>query len=128
MKEALEEKANPEGDKKAGVKAQIDTSKYALDSKRTFKKNYKGINYKEGKINYYNTFNKEVKLYVENSEEKIKWLENAYIKDNWSKSIVIIKLQNNQNLFFERNKYNEQHYKEFNENIKEDIHLLRLNE
>ena len=131
LKEALEEKANPGGDKKAGGKAQIDTSKYALDSKRTFKKNYKGINYKEGKINYYDTFNKEVKEYVENSEEKIKLLENAYRKDNWSKSIVGIKLQNNKNLFLERNKYYEQHCKGFNENIKEDINkfnLLRLDE
>ena len=58
LKETLKEKANPGGDKKAGVKTQIDTSKYALDSKRTYKKNYKGINDKEGKINYYNTFNK----------------------------------------------------------------------
>ena len=95
------------------------------------KKNYKGINYKEGKINYYDTFNKEVKEYVENSEEKIKLLENAYRKDNWSKSIVGIKLQNNKNLFLERNKYYEQHCKGFNENIKEDINkfnLLRLDE
>ena len=121
LREALEEKANPSGDKKGGEKKQIDTSKYALDSKRTFKKNYKGINYKESKINYYDTFNKEVKDYVENSEDKIKLLENAYRKDNWSKSIIGIKLQNNKNLFLERNKYYEQHCKGFNENIKEDI-------
>ena len=130
LREALEEKANPSGDKKAGGKP-VDTSKYALDSKRTFKKNYKGINYKEGKINYYDMFNKEVKDYVENSEDKIKLLENAYRKDNWSKSIVGIKLQNNKNLFLERNKYYDQHCKGFNDNIKEDINKfnnLRLEE
>ena len=121
LKDALEEKANPSGDKKATGKATVDTSKYALDSKRTFKKNYKGINYKEGKINYYDMFNKEVKDYVENSEDKIKLLETAYRKDNWSKSMIGIKLQNNKNLFLERNKYYEQHCKGFNENIKDDI-------
>lgn len=124
LREALEEKANPSGgDKKAagGSKAPIDTSKYALDSKRTFKKSYKGINYKEGKINYYDTFNKEVKEYVENAEDKIKLLETEYRKDDWSKSIVGIKLQNNKNLFLERNKYYEQHCKGFNENVQDDI-------
>ena len=135
LREALEEKANPSGagDKKSGGggKAPIDTSKYALDSKRTFKKSYKGINYKEGKINYYDTFNKEVKEYVENSEEKIKLLETAYRKDDWSKSIIGIKLQNNKNLFLERNKYYDEHCKEFNENINEDLNKfnnLRLEE
>ena len=121
LRETLEEKTNPSGDKKPAGGKVVDTSKYALDSKRTFKKNYKGINYKEGKINYYDTFNKEVKDYIENSEEKIKLLENAYRKDNWSKNIIGIKLQNNKNLFLERNKYYEQHCKGFNENIKEDI-------
>ena len=134
LREALEEKANPSGDGKKGAgggKAPVDTSKYALDSKRTFKKNYKGINYNEGKINYYDTFNKEVKEYVENSEEKIKLLETAYRKENWSKSIIGIKLQNNKNLFLERNKYYDQHCKGFNDNIKEDINKynnLRLEE
>ena len=120
----MEEKANPSGgDKKAagGSKAPVDTSKYALDSKRTFKKSYKGINYKEGKINYYDTFNKEVKEYVEDAEDKIKLLETEYRKDDWSKSIIGIKLQNNKNLFLERNKYYEQHCKGFNENVQDDI-------
>jgi hypothetical protein len=124
LREALEEKANPSGgDKKAagGSKAPVDTSKYALDSKRTFKKSYKGINYKEGKINYYDTFNKEVKEYVEDAEDKIKLLETEYRKDDWSKSIIGIKLQNNKNLFLERNKYYEQHCKGFNENVQDDI-------
>ena len=38
-----------------------------------------------------------------------------------SKNIIGIKLQNNKNLFLERNKYYEQHCKEFNENINDDI-------
>ena len=134
LRDALEEKANPSGDGKkgaGGAKAPVDTSKYALDSKRTFKKNYKGINYREGKINYYDQFNKEVKEYVENAEDKIKLLETAYRKDNWSKNIIGIKLQNNKNLFLERNKYYEQHCKGFNANINEDINKynnLRLEE
>ena len=68
---------------------------------------------------------------MENAEDKIKLLENAYRKDNWSKSIVGIKLQNNKNLFLERNKYYEQHCKSFNENISEDIkkyNVLRMQE
>ena len=58
-------------------------------------------------------------------------MENAYRNDNWSKSIIGIKLQNNKNLFLERNKYYDQHCKGFNENIKEDINKfnnLRLEE
>ena len=121
LREAIEEKANPQGDKKGGQKGTGDLSKYDLESKRTFKKNYKGLNYNEGKINYYEKFNKEVKDSVENSEEKIKLLEETYKKENLSKSIIGIKLQNNKNLFLERNKYYEQHCKEFNKTINEDI-------
>ena len=66
-------------------------------------------------------FQKMVKEYVENSEEKIKILENEYRKDNWSKSITGIKLQNNKNLFIERNKFYKQHCETFNTNIKEDL-------
>ena len=68
---------------------------------------------------------------MENSEEKIKLLEETYKRDNWSKSIIGIKLQNNKNLFLERNKYYEQHCLDFNKNINEDIdkfNLLRLEE
>ena len=131
LKDALEEKDNPQGDKKAASGKGGDISKYDLESKRTFKKNYKGINYKEGKINYYEKFNKEVKNCVEDSEEKIALLEERYKKDNWSKSLIGIKLQNNKNLFLERNKYYEQHCKEFNKIINEDIskfNIFRLEE
>ena len=132
LKGAIEEKDNVQGDaKKGGQKGVGDVSKYDLESKRTFKKNYKGINYKEGKINYYEKFNKEVKNSVENSEEKIQLLEETYKKDNWSKSIIGIKLQNNKNLFLERNKYYEQHCIEFNKKINEDIYKfngLRIEE
>ena len=107
--------------KNVGGKNAVDISKYNLESKRTFKKLFKGINYKDGKINYYDMFQKMVKEYVENSEEKIKILENEYRKDNWSKSITGIKLQNNKNLFIERNKYYKQHCETFNNNIKDDI-------
>ena len=58
-------------------------------------------------------------------------LENEYKRDNWSKSLIGIKLQNNKNLFLERNKYYEQHCLEFNKNITEDINkfnALRLEE
>ena len=82
---------------------------------------FKGLNFKNGKINYYDMFNKLVKEYVENSEDKIKVLETEYRKDNWSKSISGIKLQNNKNLFIERNKYYKQHCDSFNKNIKDDI-------
>ena len=96
-------------------------SKYDFGAKRTFKKLFKGINFKEGKINYYDMFQKIIKEYVENSEEKIKTLEHEYRKDNWSKSITGIKLQNNKNLFIERNKFYKQHCETFNQNIKDDI-------
>ena len=117
LKNSLEDKDKD----KANVKGGNDISKYDLDSKRTFKKTYKGINYQQGKINYYEKFNSEVKEVVENSEEKIKILEDNYKKGKWSKNIIGIKLQNNKNLFLERNKYYEQHCKEFNENINDDI-------
>ena len=122
LKETIEEKSGA-GDPKKNVdkKGMGDLSKYDLESKRTFKKQFKGINFKNGKINYYDMFNKIVKDYVENSEEKIKVLENEYRKDNWSKNISGIKLQNNKNLFIERNKYYKQHCDTFNKNIKEDI-------
>ena len=121
LKETLEEKTLGDGNKKPADKKGGDLSKYDLESKRTFKKQFKGINFKNGKINYYDMFTKIVKDYVENSEEKIKMLENEYRKDNWSKSISGIKLQNNKNLFNERNKYYKQHCESFNKNIKEDI-------
>ena len=122
LKEALDEKMNTgDGKKNVGGKNAVDISKYDLEAKRTFKKLFKGINFKEGKINYYDMFQKMVKDYVENSEEKIKVLETEYRKDNWSKSISGIKLQNNKNLFLERNKYYKQHCETFNTNIKEDI-------
>ena len=76
-------------------------------------------------------FTKLIKDYVENSEDKIKTLENAYHKDNWSKNITGLKLQNNNNLFRERNKYYEQHCQSFNANVKEDIdkfNSMRLQE
>ena len=132
LNDAINEKENSGGDKKgASGKGAGDISKYDLESKRTFKKNYKGINYREGKINYYEKFNTEVKNSVENSEEKISLLEELYKKDNWSKSIVGIKLENNKNLFLERNKYYEQHCTEFNKSINEYINKyngLRLEE
>ena len=121
LKETLEEKNLGDGTKKPADKKGGDLSKYDLESKRTFKKQFKGINFKNGKINYYDMFNKIVKEYIENSEEKIKTLENEYRKDNWSKSIAGIKLQNNKNLFNERNKYYKQHCDSFNKNIQEDI-------
>ena len=122
LKETLEEKSGiGDGKKVVDKKGMGDLSKYDLESKRTFKKQFKGINFKNGKINYYDKFNKIVKDYVENSEDKIKVLENEYRKDNWSKSIAGIKLQNNKNLFNERNKYYKQHCDSFNKNINDDI-------
>ncbi len=124
LKDALDEKLNAGQDGKKNVqsgKNAIDINKYDLEAKRTFKKLFKGINLKEGKINYYDMFQKMVKEYVENSEEKIKILENEYRKDNWSKNITGIKLQNNKNLFIERNKFYKQHCEIFNNNIKDDI-------
>ena len=123
LKDTLDEKINAgqEGKKNVGGKNAVDMSKYDFGAKRTFKKLFKGINFKEGKINYYDMFQKIIKEYVENSEEKIKTLENEYRKDNWSKSITGIKLQNNKNLFIERNKFYKQHCDTFNQNIKDDI-------
>ena len=132
LKETLEEKSGGGDAKKpADKKGAGDLSKYNLESKRTFKKMFKGLNFKNGKINYYDMFNKIVKDYVENSEEKIKVLETEYRKDNWSKSIAGIKLQNNKNLFKERNNYYKLHCESFNKNIKDDINKfnqLRLEE
>ena len=122
LKDTLEEKgAAGDGKKNVDKKGVGDLSKYDLESKRTFKKMFKGLNFKSGKINYYDMFSKIVKEYVENSEEKIKILETEYRKDNWSKSISGIKLQNNKNLFVERNKYYKQHCDTFNKNINDDI-------
>ena len=132
LRDTLEEKNNAgDGKKNVGGKGGVDISKYDLESKRTFKKQFKGLNFKTGKINYYDMFNKIVKEFVENSEDKIKVLENEYRKDNWSKSIAGIKLQNNKNLFYERNKYYKQHCDSFNKNIKDDINKfnnLRMEE
>jgi hypothetical protein len=124
LKAAIEEmgQSGQDAGKKGGNKGgNLDASAFDLDSKRTFKKVYKGINFKDGKIDYYTLFTDTVKNIVENSEEKIKTLENEYRKDNWSKSIAGIKLQNNKNLFNERNKYYKQHCDSFNKNIQEDI-------
>ena len=131
LRDNLEEKNMGDGKKNPGGKGGTDISKYNLESKRTFKKQFKGINFKTGKINYYDIFTKLVKEYVENSEDKIKILENEYRKDNWSKSILGIKLQNNKNLFYERNKYYKQHCDNFNKNIQYDINKfndLRMEE
>ena len=92
-----------------------------MNSKRTFKKVYKGINFKDGKIDYYSLFTDTVKDIVEDSEEKIKILEEEYKKDNWSKSMTGIKLQNNKNLFFFRNEYYKKHCEQFNSDINEFI-------
>ena len=122
LRDTLDEKSGAgDGKKNVDKKGGGDISKYDLESKRTFKKMFKGLNFKNGKINYYDMFNKIVKEYVENSEDKIKVLETEYRKDNWSKSISGIKLQNNKNLFIERNKYYKQHCDNFNKNIKDDI-------
>ena len=124
LKDSIENMNNEPGDtggKKGGNKNNYDASQFDLDSKRTFKKVYKGINFKEGKINYYSLFTDTVKDIVEDSEEKIKILEEEYKKDNWSKSMTGIKLQNNKNLFLFRNDYYKQHCDQFNENINEYI-------
>ena len=118
LKAGIEEmsKSGQTGNK--NVKAQnLDASNFNLDSKRTFKKVYKGINYTEGKNNYYKLFTETVKNCVENSEEKIKVLESEYSKENYSKSITGIKLQNNKNLFIFRNEYYKTHCEEFNVSI-----------
>jgi hypothetical protein len=124
LKDAIENMNNDPGDaggKKGGNKNNYDASQFDLDSKRTFKKVYKGINFKDGKIDYYSLFTDTVKDIVEDSEEKIKILEEEYKKDNWSKSMTGIKLQNNKNLFLFRNDYYKQHCDQFNKNINEYI-------
>ena len=122
LKDSLEDKSAGEPGKKAApAKGGAEMSKYDLDSKRTYKKIFKGINLKEGRINYYDTFKKIVSEHIENSEEKIKILENLYRKDNYSKSLKGIKLENNKNLFIERNKYYKMHCDNFNVNIKDEI-------
>ena len=114
--------AGNEGGKKGGNKNQnLDANSFDLYSKRTFKKVYKGINFKDGKIDYYTLFNDTVKNVVENSEEKIKILEKEYKKDNWSKNMTGIKLQNNKNLFSFRNEYYKKHCEQFNSDINEFI-------
>ena len=124
LKAAIEEmgQSGQDAGKKGGNKGgNLDASAFDLDSKRTFKKVYKGINFKDGKIDYYTLFTDTVKNIVENSEEKIKTLEEEYKKDNWSKSMVGIKLQNNKNLFLFRNDYYKQHCDQFNRDINEYI-------
>ncbi len=84
-----------EGGKKGGIKNQnVDTNSFDLNAKRTFKKVHKDINFKAGKIDCYSLFIDTIKNCVENSEEKMKILEKEYKKDNWSISIIEIKLQN----------------------------------
>ena len=131
LKDSLEEKLNAGDANKKNVKGNVDISKYDLESKRTFKKLFKGLNLTESKINYYDLFNKLVKDYVENSEDKIKVLENEYRGKNYSKSISGIKLQNNKNLFQSRNYFYKKHTDNFNACIKEYIdnfNNLRLQE
>ncbi len=76
-----------------------------MNSKRTFKKEYKGINFKDSKIDCYSLFVDAVKNVFENSQEKIKILEKEFKKGNWSISMTEIKLQNLKISFSFRNEY-----------------------
>ena len=99
LKDNIEKMNNNQTDPKKNVKNNNqDENKYDLDSKRTFKKVFQGLNYNKGKINYYKYFEKLIKNYVENAEDKINILSNFYNKDNFSQNINGIKLQNNKNL------------------------------
>ena len=112
-------------DPKKNVKSNNqDENKYDLDSKRTFKKVFQGLNYNKGKINYYKYFEKLIKNYVENAEEKINILNNFYNKDNFSQNINGIKLQNNKNLYKFRNTYYRNYCDNFNKNINNYINYF----
>ncbi len=80
LKVTIEElnQSENEGGKKGGIKNQIlDTISFDLNSKRTFKKVYKGINFKDGKIDCYSLFIDTVNNIEKNSEKKLRfWKRN----------------------------------------------------
>ena len=125
LKDNIEKMNSNQIDPKKNVKNNNqDENKYDLDSKRTFKKIFQGLNYNKGKINYYKYFEKLIKNYVENAEDKINILNNFYNKDNYSQNINGIKLQNNKNLYTFRNSYYRNYCDNFNKNINNYINYF----
>jgi hypothetical protein len=101
------------------LKAENITSNLNLDSKRTFKKIYKGCDKTMLKVNYLETFKNIIRNFLQTQPEKIQALENEYKKENYSKNITAIKLQNNKSLFLQRNSYYEKYSQGFKSNLSE---------
>ncbi len=101
-----------------------------LDSKRTFKKLYVGLDRNKLKIDYVNKFKNLISVLVQSkftiylhcfykldNEEKLKNLEHESKKELMTKNIVGLKLQNNKSLFIERNKLYESYTTKFKTEI-----------
>ena len=92
-----------------------------LDSRRTFKKIFTGLDRNRLKINFLEKFKKSAMEFIQSNfknlslddEEKSKIIESYSKKENFSKNIIALKLQNNKNLFLKRNESFENYCKEF---------------
>ena len=125
--EKINENPDATGNKKnVSNNNKLTSADFDLDSKRTFKKIFKGLNYNKGKINYYKYFENLIKNYVENAEDKIEVLNNFYNNDKYSENLTGIKLKNNGNLIKFRDLYYKNHSEEFNKNIEKFINLYNL--
>ena len=124
--EKINENPDATGNKKNVNNNKLTSADFDLDSKRTFKKIFKGLNYNKGKINYYKYFENLIKNYVENAEEKIEVLNNFYNNDKYSENLTGIKLKNNGNLIKFRDLYYKNHSEEFNKNVEKFINLYNL--
>ena len=124
--EKINENPDATGNKKNVNNNKLTSADFDLDSKRTFKKIFKGLNYNKGKINYYKYFENLIKNYVENAEEKIEVLNNFYNNDKYSDNLTGIKLKNNGNLIKFRDLYYKNHSEEFNKNVEKFINLYNL--
>jgi hypothetical protein len=124
--EKINENPDATGNKKNVNNNKVTSADFDLDSKRTFKKIFKGLNYNKGKINYYKYFENLIKNYVENAEDKIEVLNNFYNNDKYSENLTGIKLKNNGNLIKFRDLYYKNHSEEFNKNVEKFINLYNL--
>lgn len=84
-----------------------------LDSKRSIKKIFIGLDKNKVKINYLERFPEIAKQVHEGIEERLKILSTEYSKQNPTRSVNAYRLPNNINLMSERNSYYEQYASKF---------------
>ncbi len=95
-----------------------------LDSKRSFKKFFSGIDKNLIKVNLFEKFNPLTQNLLQNNEEKIKFIDTESKKQIFSKSITGLKLLNNKNLYKNRNFYYEIYCKKIKENVDEYLNYF----